>query len=126
MKKCKIQTNYLALAIALPLMLLTVSAQDLMRKVPEGSQMLITINNKAVFDHLEINQVDRLFEKLGFFNGEDVQVSGLEDLGIDYSAKAYVYGQMTDSVNYFGALIPLVDSAFFWMSFFEIARSVDR
>ncbi|ERJ57572.1 hypothetical protein [Sphingobacterium paucimobilis] len=87
------------------------NAQDLIRKVPHDATVVVSFNNKAVFDHLNIADLNLTLTRLGLFqkiNGDNgLQTSKIEELGIDLKAKAYAYVRGTDSVQYIGALIPL-------------------
>lgn len=95
----------------------SLSAQDLIRKVPHDATVVVTFNNKAVFDHLNIADVNLTLTRLGFFdkiNGDDMlKTSKIEDLGIDFKSKAYAYVRGTDSIQYIGALIPLANRSQF-------------
>lgn len=91
-------------------------AQDLVRKIPADANFLITVNNRAVFKHLDIEDVNQTFTRLGLFDKvfkADADVSKLQDLGVDFSSKAYFFGETTDSVQYIGGLIPLSDVSLF-------------
>ncbi|WP_166334290.1 hypothetical protein [Sphingobacterium chungjuense] len=94
--------------------ILYVQAQDLISKVPAEANVLITVNTKAVFKHLDIADVNTFFQKVGVFDSISATGRGtfnkLEDVGIDYDSKAYFYMQSTDSVQFFGGLLPLVDA----------------
>ncbi|MFD2744144.1 MULTISPECIES: hypothetical protein [Sphingobacterium] len=91
-----------------------VQAQDLIHKVPAEANVLVTINTKAVFKHLDIADVDAFFQKVGILDSISTASSGstnwMQDSGIDYDSKAYFYMQSTDSVQFFGSLIPLMDA----------------
>ena len=89
-------------------------AQELIRKVPADANILITVNNKAVFKHLDIEDVNNTLAQLGFFEKAfynlGANVSKLQDIGVDFNSKAYFFGETTDSIQYLGGLIPLSDS----------------
>lgn len=101
-------------AILLLPTILYVKAQDLISKVPAEANVLITVNTKAVFKHLAIDDVNTFFQKVGVFDTISAAGTGtfnkLEDVGIDYDSKAYFYMQSSDSVQFFGGLLPLVDA----------------
>lgn len=91
-------------------------AQDLIQKVPAEVNFLATVNNKAIFKHLSMPDVDGFFTNLGLFKNlseRGVSIQKLEDFGVDFTAKAYFYVQTTDSVQYFGGLVPLADVRLF-------------
>lgn len=97
-------------------MIFGVHAQDLIRKVPAESNLLVTVNNRAVFKHLSVDDVNGLLTRLNVFGALSKSEEGakqLEDLGIDFNNKAYFYWQVTDSIQYFGGLIPLADVGLF-------------
>ncbi|MCL8000838.1 hypothetical protein M8994_21850, partial [Brucella sp. 21LCYQ03] len=100
-------------------------AQDLITKVPSDVNALITVNTKAVFKHLAMDDVNGFFKRVGVFDSlgslKPGALNKLEDLGVDYDSKAYFYMQSTDSVQYFGGLIPLMDA-----EKFESLLSADR
>ncbi len=108
--------KFAALALGV-LMTLTSNAQDLIRKVPHDAKVVVSFNNKAVFDHLNIADLNLTLTRLGIFDkmnsDSKLRPSKIEDLGIDLKAKAYAYVRSTDSVQYIGALIPLSNKSQF-------------
>lgn len=98
-------------------MTITLNAQDLIQKVPHDAKVVITFNNKAVFDHLNIGDLNQTLARLGFFdkiNGDNnLGASKIEELGVDLKAKAYAFVRSTDSIQYLGALIPLANRSQF-------------
>ena len=108
--------KFAALALGI-MMTLASNAQDLIRKVPHDAKVVVSFNNKAVFDHLNIADLNLTLTRLGLFDkmnsDSKLKPSKIEDLGIDLKAKAYAYVRSTDSVQYIGALIPLSDKSQF-------------
>lgn len=108
--------KFAALALGI-MMTLASNAQDLIRKVPHDAKVVVSFNNKAVFDHLNIADLNLTLTRLGIFDkmnsDSKLRPSKIEDLGLDLKAKAYAYVRSTDSVQYIGALIPLSDKSQF-------------
>ncbi|MBL1408390.1 hypothetical protein [Sphingobacterium faecale] len=108
--------KFAALALGI-LMTLTSNAQDLIRKVPHDAKVVVSFNNKAVFDHLNIADLNLTLTRLGLFDkmnsDSKLRPSKIEELGVDLKAKAYAYVRSTDSVQYIGALIPLSNKSQF-------------
>ncbi|MFD2598882.1 hypothetical protein ACFSQ3_07940 [Sphingobacterium corticis] len=89
-------------------------AQDLVDRVPEHANVFVTLNTKAIFQHLDINDVNGLFERLGMFKAleekANSKMTSIQDAGIDVNSKAYMYVEVTDSVQYLGGLLPLANA----------------
>jgi len=89
----------------------TLNAQNLLRKIPQDAKVVITFNTKAVFDHLKMEDLNLTLIRLGLFDKINdkgkAPIQKMQDLGIDWNTKAYAYVKGTDSIQYFGALIPL-------------------
>lgn len=93
-------------------------AQDLLQRVPADAKVVMAINGKAFFKHVDVSEMNNLFKNFGFFKNvigkkSKVTSENLEDFGIDIKSKAYVYMQITDSLQYVGSLIPLSNSSQF-------------
>jgi len=88
-------------------------AQDLIRKVPADANMVVTFDNKRFFNLVEAKEFNETLHKLGFFdklNKKELNsIEKIEDIGLDLNAKGYLFNRKTDSINYIGALIPLID-----------------
>ena len=88
-------------------------AQDLISKIPRDARVVMTFNNKAFLSHLSSNDLNTTLHKLGFFDkvfkNENSDSYTIEDLGIDFNNKAYLYGRGVDSVQYVSALFPLAN-----------------
>lgn len=96
---------------------ISLKAQDLIRRVPQDAKVVVAFNSKAVFDHLNISDLNVVFGRLGIFDKFDSnkspKIDKIEDFGIDLDAKAYGYIRATDSIQYIGALIPLSNKVHF-------------
>lgn len=95
-----------------------VHAQDLLAKVPEDSKFVVALNSKGFFKHANVNQLNNIFKNAGMFDAvakdnESFKSENIEEFGIDLNAKSYLYLNVNDSIQYFGALIPLKDKAQF-------------
>lgn len=93
-------------------------SQDLLHKVPEESKFVIALNGKGFFKHANMEQLNGIFKRAGVFekimddNGS-FQSENIEEFGIDLNAKSYIHFNVNDSLQFFGALIPLKDKAQF-------------
>ena len=93
-----------------------IHAQDLLKKVPEEAQVVMAMNGKAFFKHVDAAEVNKIFQNIGFFEnifGKKNKISkeNIQELGLDLNSKAYIHAQITDSVQYFGALFPIANVA---------------
>ncbi|MHC8949404.1 hypothetical protein [Sphingobacterium hungaricum] len=90
-----------------------VYAQDLIRKVPQDANIVMTFDSQKFFSLLPASSIDEKFTALGVFEGLNQTlrspISGIADFGINMQAKGYFYSRKTDSVTFVGALIPLID-----------------
>ena len=93
-------------------------SQDLLHKVPAESKFVIALNGKGFFKHANMEQLNGIFKRAGVFekimddNGS-FQSENIEEFGIDLNAKSYLHFNVNDSLQFFGALIPLKDKARF-------------
>ena len=93
-------------------------SQDLLHKVPAESKFVIALNGKGFFKHASMEQLNGIFKRAGVFekimedNGS-FQSENIEEFGIDLNSKSYLHFNVNDSLQYFGALIPLKDKAQF-------------
>lgn len=89
-------------------------AQDLIRKVPQDANVIMTFDSQKFFSLLPASKIDEKFAVLGVFEGlnQNIQqpISNIADFGINMQAKGYFYTRKTDSITFIGALIPLIDS----------------
>lgn len=113
MNKLKLALIAAALGLAGPSF-----SQDLINKVPVESNMVLAINGKSFFKHVDAAQVNAIFARLGFFknvmgNNNPIHTNDIQDMGIDIKAKAYIHSITTDSVQFIGGLFPLSDRSKF-------------
>lgn len=113
MNKLKLALIAAALGLASPSF-----SQDLINKVPGESNMVLAINGKAFFKHVDAAQVNAIFARLGFFknvmgNNNPINTNDIQDMGIDIKANAYINSITTDSVQFIGGLFPLNDRSKF-------------
>ena len=91
-----------------------IHAQDLLKKVPEEAQVVMAMNGKAFFKHVDAAEVNKIFQNIGFFDnvfGKKNKISkeNIQELGLDLNSKAYIHAQITDSVQYIGVLFPIAN-----------------
>lgn len=95
---------------------LSLSAQDLIRKIPADANIVAQFQGKNVLKHLTLDELNKVFVDKGLFKQDDLAtrgVSKLEDTGIDWNANAYLFMRGTDSVMYIGVFLPIQDQARF-------------
>jgi len=107
------QIKNVFLVMIMLLQIIGAYAQDLIRKVPKDANVVVTLNNKALLAHVGINELNATFSRLGFFNKfnkeAETAIHKVEDMGLDLDAKAYLFVRGSDSIQYFGALLPLAN-----------------
>ncbi len=97
------------------LLSITIIAQNLETKVPKEVSYLVDINTPSLLEKMS----EKEMEKLPVFNSMVKQLGGykkydsvdvkLSDLGVSLSSNMYYFLEMTDSIVYFGALLPIKD-----------------
>lgn len=93
----------------------TATAQDLAYKIPEKAFSVVSIKSNQLFQLCPANEFNnstlgkKFLGKLSETATENYK--GIEELGLNLSANAYYYYQVTDSINYHGLLIPLTDGS---------------
>jgi hypothetical protein len=93
----------------------TASAQDLAYKIPEKAFSVVSIKSNQLFQLCPANEFNnstlgkKFLEKLSETANESYK--SIEELGLNLSANAYYYYQVTDSINYHGLIIPLTDGS---------------
>lgn len=92
----------------------TASAQHIENGVPKNAHAVATINSKYFFDLISVGEFNQseigkaLLEKIARNNNR--QYRSVEDFGIDLDAQMYVYSTKSDSIVYYGMLVPLYDA----------------
>ncbi|MFZ4263672.1 hypothetical protein ACFRAE_16650 [Sphingobacterium sp. HJSM2_6] len=97
---------------------INLSAQDLSHKIPNDAQILITLNGEAFYKQVNSEDFNKFLKKTSLFDAllqKDLTIQNdeLESMGIDIHAKAYIHGLITDSVQFYGALLPIKDKSQF-------------
>lgn len=111
--------NKLSIFILITLLLkgFTVCSQDLISKIPEDAQAVLSVHSGKWFDLIGKNEFKNSFlhqlllTKL--MDETDIQLSTYEDTGIDFDQTSYFYAVTTDSLISFVGLLPLRDAESF-------------
>jgi len=104
------------LGLLAPLLCVTgwsANAQDLIRKIPADAQVVVAVDGKKILSLIDVKQVDSFFMKMNFWNKAMPAARSIQQSGIDFNNKGYIYTRTTDSVIYVGGLFPLQDAAKF-------------
>ncbi|QKX04582.1 hypothetical protein HN014_06530 [Aquimarina sp. TRL1] len=105
--------NNYYITFILCLVFLGIQAQDLATKIPKTANIVATIKGKNITDLLSIHELDntkpgkKLLKEIS--RKSKLQTSSISELGIDFTASAYYFYQVTDSITYHCSLIPLKD-----------------
>jgi len=92
----------------------TASAQRIEKNLPKNAYAVATINSKYFFDLISVGEFNQseigkaLLKKIGKSNNK--QFRSVEDFGIDLHAQMYIYSTKSDSIVYYGMLVPLYDA----------------
>ena len=92
----------------------TASAQRIENSLPKNAYAVATINSKYFFDLISVGEFSQskigkaLLEKITKNNNR--QFRSVEDFGVDLHAQMYVYSTKSDSIVYYGILVPLYDA----------------
>jgi hypothetical protein len=92
----------------------TASAQRIENSLPKNAYAVATINSKYFFDLISVGEFNQseigkaLLEKIT--KNSNNQYQSVEDFGIDLHAQMYVYSTKSDSIVYYGMLVPLYDA----------------
>jgi hypothetical protein len=92
----------------------TASAQRMENGLPKDAYAVATINSKYFFDLISVGEFNQskigkaLLEKIDKNNNGQFQ--SIEDFGVDLHAQMYVYSTKSDSIVYYGMLVPLYDA----------------
>ncbi len=103
--------------IVLLLVAATVSAQDLAQRIPHDAFAVVTIQTDHFFKLISVDDFNR--SAIGKTIVEKANESGLDevrsiaDFGIALDRSSYFYTKLTDSVTYFGFLLPIAQTDLF-------------
>ncbi len=91
-------------------------SQSLESKIPSNAQAVVAINGDRMLELFSIEQFNNLSFSKEIFKEiakNDVSITSVEDFGFNLNSKAYAFYEMTDSINYFNALVKLSDKKAF-------------